>query len=279
MKKLETLLGACLHPFPLRQLLLKLIRTFDLPYDVAVRLGAVERPHYAYSVFHAADLAKRLGYSSISVCEFGVAGGNGLVCLEECARSSAEFFKIRIDVYGFDSSTGLPATEDYRDIPYAWKPGMFKMDVNKLKARLNKAELILGNVEETVPTFITRNPAPIGALLFDLDYYSSTIAALNILRLEDRFLLPRVFCYFDDILGSVLHSYSNKTGVRLAIEDFNRAFTSTGKNLDPAYFLHTLRVQEPWHKQIYIAHSFWHTDYCKFIAIEQIVDGQSFSLK
>ena len=35
----------------------------------------IERPNYAYCMYNAAILAKQLGYSKISVIEFGVAGG------------------------------------------------------------------------------------------------------------------------------------------------------------------------------------------------------------
>jgi hypothetical protein len=49
------------------------------------------RPQYAYGVFHAADLAKRLGVSAISVIEFGVAGGLGLLALENIAASISQY--------------------------------------------------------------------------------------------------------------------------------------------------------------------------------------------
>ena len=44
-----------------------------LDYDV------FPRPHYAYCTYHAARLAEILGIERISLIEFGVAGGNGLV--------------------------------------------------------------------------------------------------------------------------------------------------------------------------------------------------------
>jgi hypothetical protein len=50
-----------------------------------VRYGIFDRPHYAYGVYSAADLAKRLGLSAISVIEMGVAGGKGLLALEGIA--------------------------------------------------------------------------------------------------------------------------------------------------------------------------------------------------
>jgi hypothetical protein len=44
---------------------------------------------------------------------------------------------------------------------------------------------------------------PIGFIAFDLDYYSSTMSALKVLDAEYKYLLPRVACYFDDIVGDI----------------------------------------------------------------------------
>ena len=57
-----------------------------------VRYGIWSRPHYAYGVFAAAKLARRLGYSGVSAVEFGVAGGNGLLALEEIAKGGRPAF-------------------------------------------------------------------------------------------------------------------------------------------------------------------------------------------
>ena len=43
----------------------------------------LEKTNYAYCLYFSAVLAKRLGYRSLSISEFGVAGGNGLVFLED----------------------------------------------------------------------------------------------------------------------------------------------------------------------------------------------------
>jgi hypothetical protein len=71
--------------------------------DLRVRFGIWHRPHYAYGVFSAADLAKRLGLKGITVIELGVAGGSGLVALEEIASAVGGAAGIQIDVVGFDS--------------------------------------------------------------------------------------------------------------------------------------------------------------------------------
>src|SRR5580658_9317485 len=97
-----------------------------------VKYGIFDRPHYAYGVYSAADLAKRLGLDAIQVIEFGVAGGNGLVALEAIATAVETDLGIRIHVCGFDSGGGMPAPVDYRDLPHVWDQGFFAMDVPKL---------------------------------------------------------------------------------------------------------------------------------------------------
>src|ERR1700723_2811747 len=124
-----------LDPSPLRTATVKSIRRWELgSYGYRVGLGAVDRPHYAYAVWHAARLAQRLEVPRISVVEFGVAGGNGLLSLEQHAAASSAASGVAIDVYGFDSGQGLPALQDFRDLPYHWKPGFFSMDETALRA-------------------------------------------------------------------------------------------------------------------------------------------------
>src|SRR5215831_11062434 len=67
------------------------------------RFQGIERPAYYYCVYQGALLAKRLGHDSISVIEFGVAGGNGLLNLEMHAEKINEELGIKIEIYGFDT--------------------------------------------------------------------------------------------------------------------------------------------------------------------------------
>jgi hypothetical protein len=106
-----------LSPYPHRKLALRIIKKLNVgSYGWRVKLGAVDRPHYGYCVYHGALLAKRLKYDTISVIEFGVAGGNGLLNLEHHAEQVSSQLGIAIQVYGFDSGAGLPAPADYRDL-------------------------------------------------------------------------------------------------------------------------------------------------------------------
>ena len=63
---------------------------------------------------------------------------------------------VEVAVYGFDTGTGMPPPQDYRDMPYMWQSGYFAMDVPKLRARLTSGKLILGEVEEALRGFIER---------------------------------------------------------------------------------------------------------------------------
>lgn len=254
-------------PTPVRSAAVALLRKLGIgSYAFRLGIGAVPRPNYAYLVFNAAQLARKLGYERISVLEYGVAGGNGLLALEEHARRVERLCSVGIDVYGFDTGKGLPPPEDYRDLPYHWKQGFFAMDEAALKGRLKKAQLVLGDISETARTFFERfRPAPIGAIIHDFDFYSSTRNALAMLKAGDEHFLPRVFFYFDDTIGGEVELYNDFTGERLAIREFNE--TSTDIKLCAPYHLLARRPQT-WHHQIWIGHFFRHPRYNTFVSAE-----------
>jgi hypothetical protein len=237
-------------------------------YRFRLDAGALHRPHYAYILYQAAQLAARLGEPRISVIEFGVAGGGGLLWMERHAVEVEKLFPtVKIELYGFDTGGGLPAPRDYRDLPYHWKSGFFAMDPAALKAKLTRAKLVIGDAVETSKTFFADfNPAPIGAISHDLDFYSSTRPALDMFLAESRFLLPRIFCYFDDTIGGEVELYNDFTGERLAIEDFNRDNETV--KIAPPHYLRVLDGGQLWRHQIWIAHCFEHPNYNKFVSAE-----------
>ncbi len=219
------------------------------------------RHAYVWGVLSAADLAQHLGISQISVIEFGVASGKGLMALEGIARLCEQKIGIKIDVFGFDTGVGLPKPKDYRDLPNLWQEGYFPMDRDVLTKKLEKAHLILGDVSETVKTFVQSKPAPVGFVAFDLDLYSSTSQALELFRSPGySHVLPRVHCYFDDIWG---WTYSDFTGELLAISEFNT--THKDAKLSKIYGLRHLIDEHGsyWPEQIYLAHFFSHPQYCE----------------
>ena len=256
------------EPYPIRKALRVAIRKLGLgSYSFRCRIGAIDRPYYAYLVLQAAKMAVRLGLPRVSIIEFGVAGGKGLVSLEYHAEQVEKLHPVKIEIYGFDTGEGLPMPEDYRDLPYHWKAGFYKMDVPALEAKLKRSKLVLGNVADTVASFFEKyNPAPVGAISQDLDFYSSTVAALKLFDADRKRFLPRIPCYFDDTIGSDIELYNDYTGERLAIHEFNANHGSA--KFSQAYYLLAAPNASVWHHQIWWLHYFDHPQYNTFISDE-----------
>ena len=236
---------------------------FFLKTKTIISLNASARPHYAYCVYNAAILAKKLGYKSFSIIEFGVAGGNGIYFLEKFCKKVKLELNIQIEIYGFDLKEGLSNPKDYKDLPYWFQSGFYSMNELKLKKSLNHTKLILGDVKDTVKKFFdVYNPAPIGVILNDLDYYSSTKDSFDIFNGPDERYLPRVFCYFDDIIGTENEMYNIYTGELLAIMEFNKKNEFKKITLNQNLIA---RSNESWRYQIYYYHNFLHSNYNTFI--------------
>lgn len=264
MSRFSRIRQALREPVPVRFLLLRwLDQCFDLfTYSTKLEIGSIARPHYGHGVRQAALLAKRLGYPAISAIEFGVAGGNGLLNLEMHAKEILEETGITVAIYGFDTGAGMPPPVDHRDLPYLWEEGYFLMDVEALKARLTQAKLVIGDVATTVAAFCeSEHPPPIGFISFDLDYYSSTLAAMRLLMADRKYFLPRVVCYLDDIVGDVDWAYNEFTGELLAVSEFNAAHPNM--KIAPVRGLRYIghRLPSVWHEQTFVAHLFDHPDY------------------
>ena len=237
----------------------------------------VERPHYAYCILNAARLALRLGQNRISLIEFGVAGGNGLLAAERLSKAISDHLggRITFEIYGFDTGEGMPEVQDYRDLPYWFQRQQYAMDFEKLRGELATAKLVIGNVEDTVTTFFeTHDPTPIGAMFFDLDYYSSTMSAFKIFdeRHFDRYFLPRLFLYMDDVIGQEFEMYGEFNGPLAAIKDFNTQHENAKIHLNQNLLS---RSDVFYRYQIYYAHLLSHRDYSKYVGgqdQEQIQD-------
>jgi hypothetical protein len=255
------------HQQPVRitlaQELLK--RSPFIRYSKRLEFDAVERPQYGYALYCAARLARTLGQARVLAIEFGVAGGNGLVNLESHARQISKELGIGIDIVGFDSGSGLPPSHDYRDQSFSWQPGDFPMDLEKLKARLTFSRVILGDVAKTVPAFLNEaDGAPLGCCFFDLDYYSSTREAFRIFDLPASRRLPRIGCYFDDIIGDGLAVACEFTGELAAIQEFNAA--NPKRKIAKISGLDRYRkVPAAWNDRLYMFHDFSHSQYSHFI--------------
>jgi hypothetical protein len=218
------------------------------------------RAEYVWGSLHGAHLAKSIGIDSVSLIEFGVAGGNGLVALERIGAAVERHLGVKAAVYGFDTGTGLPAPTDVRDCPNLFAEGQYPMDVGRVRSRLNSAELVLGRVRDTIGAFLEDGPPPVAFVSFDLDLYTSTLEAMPLLEADASQLLPRVHCYFDDITG---FTYSEWNGERLAIAEFNTQHEQ--RKISPLYALHHYVpgrcVNDLWVHKYFLAHIFDHPLY------------------
>jgi hypothetical protein len=261
------ILRGCLRPeYVVRQI----IRKFSLgSLDFRLAMQACDRPQYAFGVKQAIDLAAKLKLPRVSVIEFGVAAGAGLLVLEAYAEELGRRAGIEVEVYGFDTGYGLPAASDYRDLGYVWKRGAYQMDVDGLKAKLKSARLVLGDIRETLAEFLRgEEHAPVGFISFDLDYYSSTRAAFQVFEGPDSGILPRTICYFDDIISDGHQLHCDRVGELLAIREFNEQ-QQGGEDkpvLAPAGILDAnLLFPALWMQQIWVYHRFRHRDYNIYI--------------
>jgi hypothetical protein len=230
-------------------------------WERRLRSGVVRRPHYAWCLHYAALQAKGLGYQAITVVELGVAGGNGLLCLCDHAAQIRKEFGIEVRVVGFDSGGGLPSTHDARDLHYVWPAGSFEMDRTALDQRIaDRAELILGDVSTTVPRWQPPAEAPLGCVMFDLDLYTSTRDSLPLLAKSN--VLPRIWCYFDDIRGYPEMALTDFIGEGAAVREFNEdpARALLRDNISPARVFSGMSP-ESWHQQMYIYHRLGHPQY------------------
>jgi hypothetical protein len=226
---------------------------------------AVPRPWFAYGMYHAARQAAALGMDRIAAIEFGVAGGNGLLVLEELAKEIEPLHGVAIEVWGFDLGRGLPGALDVRDCPYLWAPGDYVMDEAALRPRLTTARLVLGDVKDTVTA--QHDMAPVGFVSFDLDYYSSTAAAFALFDAPPDRMLPRVFCYFDDIIGGNEALFCEFVGELLAIAEYNDAHAD--RKIARIYGLaHKRKVPADWNDMMFVHHAFSHPRYATYLGFE-----------
>lgn len=213
---------------------------------------------YGYGMAHAERLARVLGYASFAAAEAGVGCGNGLAHLDHLAAIAG----LPVTVTGFDTGTGLPEPEGYRDMPYLWRGGHFTMETG-LRQRPG---LVLGDIGDTAPGWLAAQEAPVGFLAFDLDYYSSTARALTglLTGAAERYL-PRLWCYFDDTVGGEEEIHSEHTGVLAAIAEFNAAHTDR-KLAQPNGLRWKLGgTPAAWVEGMYVLHLFTHPRYCGYL--------------
>jgi tetratricopeptide (TPR) repeat protein len=237
----------------------------QLPYLDRVELGVVRKPVYAYGLYRAARTASRLGIDRISAVELGVAGGRGLLALEQHAADIERMFDVQVRVYGFDTGEGLLPPADHRDLPYHFREGNYAMDEQALRDRLQRAELILGDATRTFPATFEGGMPTLGFVSFDMDHYSPTAAVLGMFgdaADHDRFL-PRLPLYFDDVVGKRGQDYNEFTGELLAICEFNDG--NHGVKIAEDRYFRSLPLNFEWHHGCYVLHRFEHPRYDVYV--------------
>jgi len=245
-----------------------LLRLFEcLALFARYRVLAVNRPGYWFGMLNAGRLAASLGLDRITAIEFGVAKGGGLLALERIARVVEKRFAVAVDIYGFDTGSGLPASDDYRDLPYVRTESSFKMEREQLAKRLRYSKLLLGDVKDTLPQFMAQEDvAPIGFVSFDFDYYTSTKIALAPFRsIDPDRVLPRMFCYFDDIMSDLTNDLlieCDYVGEMLAIREFNDE-TPDAKIAPIAGLASKCVFPGLWYEKTFVLHFFKHPSYSR----------------
>ena len=217
------------------------------------------RPHYESILLESTKEAKKLGYREISVLELGVAGGNGIISLENYKKKIEKLTGVKINIFGFDYGEGLPTSNNQFDLPFLWSDGDYKVNKEKLKKKTN-SKIFFGNIDKTFQSFIETNPVKISAIFFDFDYYTSTKSFLNQIPKNKNFFSPRVYCYFDDVF-SINHHINEHNGELLAIKEFNNENDEIkiGKSLaNLSDFKFPLGADK-----LFVLHNFTHNDYLR----------------
>lgn len=212
------------------------------------------RPAYAYCATIACVEAVHAGLDSIAVAEFGVGSGQGLVELDRICRLLTSATGVELDANGFDRGLGLPPADGYRDHPEIWTEGQFAFDrLDSLSDDLAPIiQLHVGDIAETLPPFVGALSAdrPLGAVVIDVDLYSSTRDVLELFSLAGaEQLLPAVLMYVDDV--DQLLTFNSRCGEALAIREFNLGHETR--------FVEAKRVRagwpgQRWHEKIYVCH-------------------------
>jgi len=224
-------------------------------YRMKVTFDLAVRQQYAFPILYAADAAKRYGYGCVTLVELGVASGSGLLNMCRIAERTTKATGIRFRIAGFDGGKGMPPAIDYRDLPEHFQAGDFPMtDFAGLKRALpSNAELIIGDVAETAPTFVkslTRD-APLGFVAVDVDYYSAAKSAMAILEGAPENYLPLVPVYLDDIGVDGSNPWN---GELLAVSEFNAE--NVLRKIAPFTLLRSRRIfkHTQWIDRMYAAH-------------------------
>lgn len=223
-------------------------------YKQKIEFDLIIRQQHAYGLLKAGERAIKMGLKSITVIEFGVGNGVGLINLEKIAKRLEKELNIKYKIVGFDTGVGMPKAIDYKDHPNLYFEGDFPMDPNLLRSKLDKnTEFFLGDIDTTIASFIENlsNEEPIGFVSIDVDYYSSTKKLLPIFLSKQSKYLDIVEIYIDDIEHE---SHNSFCGELLAINEFNTE--NELRKIERHQFLTNKRIFKDanWIKHMYQLH-------------------------
>jgi hypothetical protein len=239
---------------PMHLNLLSLLVYFFGSYRTKIEFDLIIRQHNAYAISKCAVMAKSLGVRTVSIIEFGVANGAGLMNMAEIAKKITKETGILFKIYGFDTGKGLPPPRDYRDHPEIYREGDCPMDVGTITKSLpENTKLILGDIAETTSEFLSNlSPdEPIGYVVIDVDYYFSTKDVLETFKSSPEKYLPITIVYLDDIHHEPDNSYC---GELLAVREFNEE--ENFRKIEHHPFFENSRIfkRADWIKHIYRLH-------------------------
>ena len=224
-------------------------------YRSKITFDLVIRQQHAFSLLNVADQAKNLGIYKVSIFEFGVASGAGLLNLQNIAKRIEKITGVVFNIYGFDAGLGMPPPTSYKDHPELYAEGDFPMDIDSLSKKLDpNTKLILGPIDSMLKTFLMQDfsDAPISFISIDVDYYSSSMDCLELLKSSSAAnYLPRVILYLDDLEDQHHNSWC---GELLAVNQFNKE--QPLRPIEHHTFLGKYRVFQNarWIDHIYQAH-------------------------
>jgi hypothetical protein len=206
-------------------------------------------------MLRAADIAKYFGKKCVTVIEFGVASGAGLINMISLASAIEKETGVELRIVGFDTGQGLPTVEGYKDHPELWNSGDFAMeDRDDLLRKLDgRAEIIWGNIADTIGPFTdTIDPAsPLGFISIDVDIYSATKSALKCLSSRPETYNPAISMYFDDVSFFFANDWA---GELLAINEFNHAYELRKIGRDRSLPGHRHAKAATWYSAMYVCH-------------------------
>ena len=133
---------------------------------------------------------------------------------------------------------------------YEWSHGDYKFKLKDNLKKLTKSKIIWGDVSKTLKLFIKEknfSKSPIGFIINDLDYHTSTFKSFDILKLNAVNYIPRPILYFDDFFKS-----NEFEGEYFSIKKFNN--TNKKKISDILEFAEQLSMS--WSKWLFLGKRF-----------------------